>query len=146
MYNKSFFLYIAVVFSGFLANAQKCSLNIAGTDSNIIIEIFQLNEEQQVAMQEIKEELALETGRLDTEIQKLLKEHPQSTQEELMVLAKKYRELQLKMVNTVLEGDKKLLTAFNPNQYQRYLNLCKEAFREPILIVPVPIKDVPDPE
>ncbi|MCJ7467506.1 MAG: hypothetical protein MUO53_12530 [Maribacter sp.] len=146
MYTKTFFLFAALVFSSFLANAQKCSLNIGGTDSNIIVEIFQLNEEQQVTMQEIKEELALETGQIDAAIQKLLKEHPQSTQEELMVLAKKYRELQLNMVNTVLDADKKLLTTFNPKQYQRYLALCKEALREPIQIAPVPIKNVPDPE
>jgi hypothetical protein len=146
MYYKTFYLVIAFLFSGILANAQKCSLNIGGTDSNIMVEIFQLNEEQQLAMREIKEALALETSRIDADIQKLLKEHPQSTPEELMVLAKKYRELQQKMVNTLLEGDKKLLSTFNPKQYDRYLILCKEAFREPIAIVPVSIKDVPDPE
>ncbi len=146
MYFKIRILFSAILFSCFLAHAQKCSLNIAGEDSQVIVGIFQLSEDQQVALQDIKANLAIETDQIEVAIQKLMKEHPQSTQEELMVLAKKYRELQLKMVNTILDGDKKLLATFNPKQYQRYLSLCKEALREPLQIDPVPAKNVPDPE
>ncbi|MFK5973314.1 MAG: hypothetical protein QM485_08530 [Flavobacteriaceae bacterium] len=89
-------------------------------------------------MENLSAELVSETKSIEDAIRTLLAEHPQSTPAELAVLADKYKVLQQKMVNVSKAADKKLITTFNEKQYQRYLNLCNEAFREPIRIIPVP--------
>ncbi len=83
---------------------------------------------------------------LEDDIRKLLDSHPQSTEEDLMALADKYRALQQKMVSASWETDKKMLATFNPKQYERYLKLCMEAIRKPIRIRPVLYKDSITPD
>ncbi|WP_411031421.1 hypothetical protein [Spongiimicrobium sp. 3-5] len=113
--------------------AQDCTLNIGGKDAGTIVEIFQLNEEQQSQMQTWQVALETETASIEAEIKELMDKHPQETNEELADLAKKYNVLKHKMVNTSKMYDKKLLGLFNERQYQRYVDLCKAAIRDPLV-------------
>lgn len=137
---------IFFAFCTFSVTAQRCTLDIGGKNTETIIEVFQLNEAQIETMETLRGELEIETKSLEEQIEKLLVEHPQSTEEELVQLAGKYKALQQKMVNTSYESDKKLLSQFNPKQYDRYLQLCRTAIRMPIEVVPKIYNDSITPE
>lgn len=125
----------------FSVSAQDCTLNIGKKNTETIIKIFQLNEEQIATMENLRSELEIETKSIEDTVRKLLDAHPQSTPTELNVLADKYKVLQQKMVNVSKATDKKFITTFNERQYQRYLSLCNEAFRKPIQVIPTPQKN-----
>ncbi len=133
-------------FGYFFGSAQSCTLDIGGSGFQQIASLFQLNEEQKATMETLRGELQVSNKSVQDEIQKLFDEHPQSTQEELLQLAEKYKVLKQKMVNSSWEADKRFLETFNPKQYQLYLDLCREAIREPIKIIPVSYKDSISPE
>ena len=115
---------------------QTCTLDIGGENTKTIIEVFQLNEGQLAVMDSLRTNLIAENGKIEAEIEKLMAQHPQSTEEELIKLAEKYKVLQQQMVKAAYESDKKLLAQFNPKQYERYLQLCKAAIRMPITVIP----------
>jgi len=126
--------------------AQNCTLDIGGKNIDMIVKIFQLNESQIGAMEELRAELEIKNKTVQEDIQKLFDQHPQSTPEELMTMAGKYKVLQQKIVDASYESDKKLLSLFNEKQYERYLILCEEAIRDPIRIIPVLVEENVDPE
>lgn len=115
---------------------QICTLDIGGENTKTMTEVFQLNEVQLAVLDSLRTDLAAKTGKIEAEIEKLMAQHPQSTEEELIKLAEKYKVLQQKMVKASYESDKKLLEQFNPKQYERYLQLCKAAIRMPITVEP----------
>lgn len=117
-------------------NAQNCTLDVGGKHAKTLVTVFQLNEAQMATLEILQGELAVETKNLEDQIEKLLAEHPQSTEEELIKMADKYKVLQQKVVTASYESDKKLLLEFNAKQYERYLQLCKAALRRPIVVVP----------
>jgi hypothetical protein len=121
--------------------AQDCALGIGGKNTEAIISNFQLNASQKVLMDSLRGHYAISEKKVVDAIQQLFKEHPQSSEEDLMKLAVKYKALQQELVVLARETDTKLLSAFNEKQYQRYLLLCKEALREPINIVPMVYQD-----
>lgn len=130
-----------------VGSAQECTLDIGGKNSETLINVFQLKESQITQMKTLSAELALANIALENDIQKLFDTHPQSTPEELATLAAKYNALQNKMVSASREADKKLLIIFNKRQYDRYLQLCNEAIRLPIKVIPIGVKDsLVDPE
>lgn len=143
-------MFFAFLVLSFWGNAQDCTLDIGGKNTDILIRIFQLNEEQISQMEVWRAELEIETKVVEDDIQKLFDNQPQSTPAELTTLADKYKVLQQKIVDASMATDKMLLSVFNEKQYDRYLNLCDEAYRRPIKIVPItPVvqKDsVADPE
>lgn len=134
-----------VFFTGSL-NAQICTLDIGGKNAETIVTVFQLNEAQMAILKTLQGELAIESKSVNDQIEKLLAEHPQSTQEELIKLADKYKVLQQKIVTASQESDTKLLSEFNAKQYERYLQLCKAAIRRPISVVPKVYNDSIAPE
>ncbi len=136
MYSKAVCLFSTFFLILFYARSQNCLLDI-GVNSEAITKIFQLNAEQVSKMEEFRGKLELELKVINEDIQKLFKDHPQKTQEELTALAEKYKALQKKMVQVSLDGDTKLLSLFNRKQYDRYLTLCEEASRDPIKVVPL---------
>ena len=69
---------------------QECSLAIGATESDTIIQIFQLKEEQITNLEEFKAALEIETRLLDEERKNLFENHPQSTPEDLTALGAKY--------------------------------------------------------
>ncbi|MDT7829757.1 hypothetical protein RQM65_13870 [Pricia sp. S334] len=140
------FLTTAFALISFSVAAQTCRLDIGGKDVKSIIEVFQLRETQVVLLDSLRTELSEETGRLEVQIEELLAKHPQSTEEELVQLADKYKVLQQRLLAASYESDKTLLSAFNAKQYQRYLELCRAALRMPIEVTPMVYGDSSDPE
>ena len=138
---KIFVSSLFFLFSALVVRAQECTLDIGGKNSEILIKVFQLNEVQITQMNAWSAELAETNKVVEDEIQKLFDSHPQSTPDELTTLAEKYKALQSKIVNASREVDKKLLTIFNERQYDRYLQLCAEAIRLPIKVIPIGVRD-----
>lgn len=140
MVGKRFFIAFIGFLFGFVAWGQDCTLDIGGADRDLMVQVFQLNEEQIEAMVELKGDFTAQSKSVEEEIQLLFNAHPQSTPEELALLADKYRVLQQKMVNAARQCDVKFLSLLNPKQYERYLELCFEAYRKPIRVTPVALK------
>ena len=132
MYLKAFSIFLFLVYLSPMAYTQDCSLGIGSDNKGIITQIFQLNDEQSGKLEGWKAEMAIETKIIEEEIQFMFDNEPQSTPNELTVLATKYRVLQEKMVNTSMGYDRKLISIFNEKQYERYISLCQEASRKPI--------------
>ena len=146
MKNFLIILGLSLVFLTGSVQAQNCTLDIGGKNAETIVTVFQLNKAQMATLETLQGELAVETKSLEEQIEKLLAEHPQSTEEELIKLADKYKVLQQKIITASYESDKKLLSEFNAKQYERYIQLCKAAIRRPIAVVPKVYKDSIDPE
>ena len=115
---------------------QECSLGIGATESDTIIQIFQLKEEQITNLEEFKAALEIETRLLDEERKNLFENHPQSTPEDLTALGAKYKVLEERMKQVFKKYDLKLLALFNEKQYQRYVTLCQEVSRQPLVVIP----------
>ncbi|RAJ09223.1 hypothetical protein [Arenibacter echinorum] len=115
---------------------QECSLGIGATESDTIIQIFQLKEEQITNLEEFKAALEIETRLLDEERKNLFENHPQSTPEDLTALGAKYKVLEERMKQVFKKYDLKLLALFNEKQYQRYVTLCQEVSRLPLVVAP----------
>lgn len=147
MFLKTLGMFLTFFLCTFLARAQDCTLDIGGKNTDTLIQVFQMNKEQIGQMQSWRAELSIQTKGIEEEIQKLFDNHPQSTPDELTTLAGKYKVMQQKIVEASKAADKKLLSVFNVKQYERYLELCHEALRKPIQVVPVVLKkSVVDPE
>jgi len=135
MLRKLYSLLVYLLFFS-VGYAQNCTLDIGGKNSETIKTIFQLNKEQISTMEVLQGELSVKTKSLEEQIEKLLAQHPQSTEEDLIKLAEKYKALQQQLVQAAYDSDKELLSVFNMKQYERYLQLCNEAVRIPIRVVP----------
>lgn len=137
MCKKVFSTLILIV--GFVISVQaqqECSLGIGATESDTIIQIFQLKEEQITNLEEFKAALEIETRLLDEERKNLFENHPQSTPEDLTALGAKYKVLEERMKQVFKKYDLELLALFNEKQYQRYVTLCQEVSRQPLVVVP----------
>ncbi|MCG2462920.1 hypothetical protein K8352_19310 [Flavobacteriaceae bacterium F89] len=136
----NYFISIFILFGALLTcskvNAQDCTLAISGRDADIIIQVFQMNNEQIAKMERWKVELAKETDAAQEQANQLLASQPQSTPEELARIAVKYKEIQNRAVEISKSYDKKLLAIFNENQYRRYVGLCREIFLKPLVGIP----------
>ncbi len=117
-----------------IGSAQECTLGIGGKDDETIIQVFQLNIEQVVKMEELSKLLDIEISPIELQSKELLETHPQKTPEELTELAVKFKVLENKIVQISRLYDQKLLGLFNQKQYQRYLELCREVARTPLKV------------
>lgn len=136
---KTKFVFTVVCGFLFLMNGfaqPKCTLGIGGKDAETIKTVFQLNDDQLKKMEGWQAELAVQTKLIEDEMKQLTEKHPQSTEEELAQLAKKYRTLQNKMLDVAISFDEKLIATFNKKQYQFYEELCNEAVRKPLGTAP----------
>jgi predicted phage gp36 major capsid-like protein len=120
------------------ALSQDCTLGIGGKDTETIIEVFQLNAEQRARMEDFRAAMSVETKVIEEEEKMLLEKHPQTTADDLTKLAEKYKALQARLMAISITYDKKLLALFNERQYQRYVSLCREALRKPLVLDPKP--------
>ncbi|WP_298487711.1 Spy/CpxP family protein refolding chaperone [uncultured Maribacter sp.] len=141
MKNIKYCSIVVFVFSCFVGFSQDCTLNVGGGNVETIVSVFQLNAVQKSKLEDIKAAYSIEAKSLEEEIEKLLAEHPQSTPQELELLGNKYIALKNKLADKAQETDLKLLESFNEKQYNRYIDLCKEAYRKPFIITPVVYKD-----
>lgn len=126
--------FCSFIFSvGSMAQSEDCTLGIGGKDTDVIVQVFQLNAEQKIQMETWATEFTIQTGEIETQIQQLFDTHPQKSQEDLERLSEKYKVLKDELVASSREFDKKLIGLFNPKQYERYMSLCNEAGRRPML-------------
>ncbi|SHI47771.1 hypothetical protein SAMN04487911_102189 [Arenibacter nanhaiticus] len=126
-------LFLTLLASFISLHAQNdCGLGIGISDTNNIIQVFQLNGEQVAKLKEFIAALEVETRGIEEAETTLFEKHPQSTAEELTDLAKKYEALQLQMVAVSRKYDLKVLALLNEKQYDRYISLCKEVSRKPL--------------
>lgn len=110
-----------------------CTLGIGGKDTETIIKVFQLSAEQLVLMEGWIQELEKSNEKIEEQIDHLLDEHPQSNEEELQILAEKFKVLRTEIIANSKICDQKLIGIFNENQYKRYIALCNEAIRRPLI-------------
>lgn len=110
-----------------------CTLGIGGKDTETIIKVFQLSAEQLVLMEGWIQELEKSNEKIEEQIDHLLDEHPQSNEEELQTLAEKFKVLRAEIIANSKICDQKLIGIFNENQYKRYIALCNEAIRRPLI-------------
>ena len=110
-----------------------CTLGIGGKDTDTVIKVFQLSEEQLVQMEGWIQELKKSNEKIEEKIDDLLDEHPQSNEEELQILAAKFKVLRNEIIDNSKRCDEKLVGILNENQYKRYIALCNEAVRRPLI-------------
>lgn len=120
-----------MVLIGF-GQSEDCTLGIGGKDTETIIEVFQLSEEQLAQMKGWIQELNKSNEEIEEQIDNLLEKHPQSNEEELQDLAEKFKVLRAQIIANSKICDQKLVGILNENQYRRYSTLCEEAFRRPL--------------
>jgi Skp family chaperone for outer membrane proteins len=119
------------------ANAQEdCSLGIGATDTDILVQVFQLRPEQKIKLEEFHAAISKEIQSMDGEIETLIETHPQTTPEDLIAFGAKHKVLEDRVKDIFQKYDLKLLALFNEKQYQRYVSLCKEVLRQPLVAVP----------
>ena len=144
---RNYFLLLFLIITSVPMHSQsgECMLGIGGKDSETIIQVFQLSEEQIQKMEDWQAELAVANRAFQEEIDLLFNTHPQGTMEELEALATKYRKLKDLVMENARAYDIRMLKIFNPRQYERYLELCASAKRIPYQVVPKAYSK-PDPE
>jgi hypothetical protein len=131
------FFFGLLVFSS-KAQDRDCMLGLGGSSAETIIQVFQLNKDQILKLDEWTAELKLSNKVYQDEITQLFDTHPQSKTEDLEALATKYKVLKDQVLVNTKEYDKRLLMLFNPKQYDRYLELCAAANRIPFQVIPQP--------
>jgi len=120
-----------ILFTG-IAQTADCTLGIGGKDTETIIQVFQLSEEQLVLMEGWIQDLNKSNELIEEQMDILLDKHPQSNEEELQTLAEKFKVLRTEILNNSKICDQKLVGILNENQYKRYIALCNEALRRPL--------------
>jgi len=123
------------------ASAQECTLGIGGTDTDLIIQVFELSDGQQQQLQAWAASLEAENAPLEAQARTLLDSHPQSTTEELAELRHKYEQIKDAMLKNTRRYDRLLLGTFSERQYERYAGLCREVGRQPM----APLREDPKP-
>ncbi len=129
-------LFLIINYASIHAQNAECMLGIGGKNTETIVQVFQLNEEQIRKMEEWRAELAVANKAYQEEIDILFDTHPQGTMEELEALATKYRKLKDMVMENARAYDIRMLKIFNPRQYERYLELCASAQRAPYQVIP----------
>ena len=116
------------------AVSQDCTLCIGGPDTEMIVQVFQLSDEQQLQMANWAKELALYHEDMSMQIRELFETHPQQSKDDLEQLASKYKVMKEEIEATAKSYDRKLITTFDDRQYARYQALCQEVHRLPMTI------------
>lgn len=139
---KKYFLVILSLgcLQGLVAQ-DDCILGVGITANETITSVFQLSEEQVEKMVNLGAELKYRNELLSSQLENITKRHPQSSEEDLMKLAGEYKTMMDSMGRVQKMIDKKVLSLFNKKQYNRYVNLCQEAFRRPLYVIPVNYND-----
>lgn len=119
-----------------LSAQSDCVLGLGVEEDATLATIFQLNPEQTEKLISFSAELKYRNTLLDTRLANIRKRHTQSSVEELSHLAFEYNVMMDSMQSVQAMMEKRLLTLFNQKQYTLYRNLCLEASKSPIVIVP----------
>lgn len=113
------------------AQEAPCLLGTGG-DTETIIEVFQLNEQQQVQLQEWSLELQIRQDEIAKRAGGLLEAQTGSGTSGLDSLAVEYNSLKKEILGIQADFDTRVLSLFNEKQYERYVQLCEEVNRAPL--------------
>ncbi|WP_027078584.1 hypothetical protein [Maribacter antarcticus] len=141
-YSTAFFVTVlfSILSSKCFAQAD-CILGVGVTVDSALVSVFQLNASQIDRLTSYSEEVKYRQGILDNKLENIQKRNPQSNVLELSKLATDYNIIMDSMALVQTMIDKRLLALFNEKQYTLYRNLCREASRSPLLVVPLVYKD-----
>ncbi len=139
--NLLFFVVVVLFFIHGVRAQADCILGVGITNDNTLIDVFQLNTAQQGHLIRYGEQARTTKDMLEKKLNDLKENHPQSTVGELTKLASEFTVLMDSMTAVQAAADKNLLLLFNEKQYNRYRNLCEEAYKTPIVVIPVVHRD-----
>ncbi len=117
---------------GLLSAQEDCYLGIGGRDDERIVQVFQLTEQQIEQLRNWGAELHVRNEFLENRARWLLKNHPQSTTEDIVKMSDEYKAVLDSMRSNMRMLDRRLLSTFNEKQYNLYVMLCNEVLRNPI--------------
>ncbi len=127
-------LHFLVLLPGLLFSQEDCYLGIGGRDDERIVSVFQLTEAQTEQLRNWGAELKVRNEYLENQAQSLLKNHPQSTTEDIVKMSDAFKVLLDSMKSNMRMLDQRLLSTFNEEQYNLYILLCTEILRNPIYV------------
>ena len=123
---------LSLIVSIGLSAQEDCYLGVGGGNDMAIIEVFQLNDHQTENLRNWGAELEYRNGLLQDEAKMLLKIHAQSSPEDLLAMSYQYQTLLDSMRSNMRMIDKRVLSMFNKEQYNLYIQLCNTATLSPI--------------
>lgn len=127
------FVFGAIFFMGILVYGQEeCFLGLGGPDNEAITEVFQLSDQQKENLRNWSAELKFRNELFELRAENLLKNHAQSSPEDLMKMSYNYRGYIDSMKANMRLLDKRMLNTFNIKQYNLYVQLCNSISRSPI--------------
>ncbi len=109
-----------------------CFLGIGGKDDATIKEVFQLNENQIEKLVNWGAELKFRNEVFEIKLENLLKNHAQSSPEDLLKMSYKYKAYLDSIDANMRLLDKRMLGTFNKEQYNLYVQFCNHLSRSPI--------------
>ena len=121
-----------ILINGVALCQEDCYLGVGGKDDKTIIEVFQLTEEQTENLRNWSAELDYRNSLLQDQAKALLKKHAQSSPEDLLAMSYQFQDLLDSMRSNMRMIDKRVLSMFNNEQYNLYMQLCNTVARSPI--------------
>lgn len=115
-----------------LFSQEDCFLGIGGQDDDMIKRVFELTEVQVEQMRNWGAELKYRNEIFEIRAERLLKNHAQSSPEDLMKMSYQYKALLDSMQSNMRLLDKRMLGIFTKDQYNLYIMLCNQVYRSPI--------------
>ena len=107
-------------------------MGIGGQDDDMIKRVFELTEVQVEQMRNWGAELKYRNEIFEIRAERLLKNHAQSSPEDLMKMSYQYKALLDSMQSNMRLLDKRMLGIFTKDQYNLYIMLCNQVYRSPI--------------
>lgn len=120
------------LFPSLLLSQEECFLGIGGKDDKTIETVFELTEDQVEKMRNWGAELKFRNEVFEIRAKNLLKNHAQSSPEDLMKMSYEYKALLDSMQNNMKRLDQRMLGIFTNEQYNLYIMLCNQVYRSPI--------------
>ena len=109
-------------------------MGVGGQDDQVIMEVFQLNDDQKDKLKSWSAELQVRNDILKDRAKHLLKRHENSPPEVLAIFSKQYKDILDSMKQNALMMDKRLLSILNAKQYNLYLELCSQLTLRPMYV------------
>ena len=120
----------------FLVSQEDCYLGIGGKDDAVITKVFELDEKQVESLRNWGAQLKFRNEIFEIRANNLLKNHAQSSPEDLLKMSYQYKALLDSMQKNMRMLDKRMLGIFTMEQYNLYIMLCNQVNRSPIFARP----------
>ena len=101
----------------FFGQLQDCTLGIGNKDTEVIFQVFKLNEEQKVLAEALAAEYQKDSRLIQEQVDELFESHPQGTPDDLQKMARKFDSLKVQLIDMSRSYDQKLVSLFNQKQY-----------------------------